>query len=302
MNEWVLNTYGERIMKKLMDRAENNHFLLPPMDAQGTLATIKINEDKVVRLKYVPENNKHITDKEGNLEITKKIKIEAKWKAKLESGQEAIVNEDFVSNNFGEKFIEECKRLGDKRYVPIPVGSCRSSVLSLVPKLQCAEAPRVKYKQGDQDTCVFSSLASALYYTGISRLKDLANDLHQKSTKVSGGINSLVWVKKIVQKRASWLECKKVLPIFDWKKDLNENMILVGVIKDSKGSCQHAVSIYRNWVFDSNEEVALPLCQESLDCCTWDGKDGEVCVLSQFVKFINGWIFYEKEGKKKKTR
>jgi hypothetical protein len=34
-------------MKKLMDRAENNHFLLPPMDAQGTLATIKINEDNI---------------------------------------------------------------------------------------------------------------------------------------------------------------------------------------------------------------------------------------------------------------
>ena len=34
-NEWVLMTYGERLMKKLMDRAENNHFLLPPMDAQG---------------------------------------------------------------------------------------------------------------------------------------------------------------------------------------------------------------------------------------------------------------------------
>jgi hypothetical protein len=75
-------------------------------------------------LKYVPENNKHITDKEGDLKITKKIKIEAKWKAKLESRQVAMVNEDFVSNNFGEKFIEECKRLGDRHYMPIAVGSC----------------------------------------------------------------------------------------------------------------------------------------------------------------------------------
>ena len=49
MNEWVLNTYRERVMKKLMDRAENHHFLLlPPTNTQGTLATIKINEDKVV--------------------------------------------------------------------------------------------------------------------------------------------------------------------------------------------------------------------------------------------------------------
>ena len=60
-------------------------------------------------MKYVPEIEKEVTDKEGDGEVTKKMKIEAKWKAKLESGQEAIVNEDFVSSNFGEKFKEECK-------------------------------------------------------------------------------------------------------------------------------------------------------------------------------------------------
>ena len=77
---------------------------------------------------------------------------------------------------------------------------------------------------------------------------------------------------------------------------------MVGVIQDSEGSCQHAVTIYQNWVFDSNKEVALPLCQESLDYYMWEVKDGEVCVFSQFVKFISsGWIFYEKEGKKEKT-
>ena len=73
------------------------------------LVTIKINDDKVVQLKYVPEIEKEVKDKEGDGEVTKKIKIEAKWKAKLESGQEAIVNEEFISKNFGEKFTDECK-------------------------------------------------------------------------------------------------------------------------------------------------------------------------------------------------
>ena len=180
-------------------------------------ATVKINEDKVTRLKYVPEIYKHMTDKEDNVKWTNKIKIQAKWKAKLETGQVAVVNEEFVSQNFGEKIIDECKWLGDKQHVPIPVGSCQSSVLSLVPNLWSAEASRVKYQQGDQDTSVFSSLASALYCTGISRLKDLANNLHQKSKRASGGINRLVWVKKIIEKQASWLEGKKVWPSFDWK-------------------------------------------------------------------------------------
>ena len=156
----------------------------------------------------------------------------------------------------------------------MPVGSCQTSVLSLVPNLQHAGAPEMKYQQGDHDTCVFSLLALVLYYTGISRLKEIANDLHQRSKKLSGGVHSLHLVKKIHKERASWLGCKKLKPTFDWEKDLEVNMILMGVIEDSEGSCQHAVIIFCKWVFNSNEKVALPLCQESLDCCTWE--DGKV--------------------------
>ena len=159
----------------------------------------------------------------------------------------------------------------------------------------------MKYQQGDHDTCgVFSLLASALYYTGISRMKELANDLHQRSKKITGGVNSLHLVKKIIEERASWLGCKKVKPTFNWKKDLDVNMILVGVIQDSNGSCQHAVTIFQQWVFNSNKKVDLPICQESLDCCTWEVKDGKVTRYSTFVKFIDGWIFYENDSKKRK--
>ena len=85
-----------------------------------------------------------------------------------------------------------------------------------------------------------------------------------------------IWSKKIVEERASWLGCKKVKLTFNWEKDLDVSMILVRVIQDSDGSCQHAVTILCKWVFDSNEKVALPLCQEGLDCCTWEVKDGKV--------------------------
>ena len=47
-------------------------------------------------------------------------------------------------------------------------------------------------------------------------------------------------------------------------KDIRDDMIVVGVIKDSEGSCQHAVTIFRKWIFDSNEEIAFPLCKKSL--------------------------------------
>ena len=173
-------------------------------------------------------------------------------------------------------------------------------MLPLVPNLLDAGAPEMKYHQGDHDTCVFSSLALALYHTGISTLKEIANDLHKKSKKLSGGVHSLHLLKEILEERASWLGCRKLKPTFDWQKDLDLNMILVGVIKDSDVSCQHAVTIFCKWVFNSNEKVALPLCQESLDCCTWEVKDGKVTRYSTFVKFIDRWIFYERDSKKRK--
>ena len=92
----------------------------------------------------------------------------------------------------------------------------------------------------------------------------------------------------LFRRRHHGLSAKRYYQILTGKKDLNENMILLGVIQDSEGSWQHGVTIYRNWVFDSNEKGALPLCQESLDCCTWEVKHGKVCVLSRFVKFIDG--------------
>ena len=82
---------------------------------------------------------------------------------------------------------------------------------------------------------------------------------------------------------------------------MNDYMFVVGVIKDSTNSCQHAVTIFRNWIYDSNEPFALPLSQESLDCCTWDIKDGVIRDHSTFVCFSDGWIFKEPEEKKKKV-
>jgi hypothetical protein len=44
----------------------------------------------------------------------------------------------------------------------------------------------------------------------------------------------------------------------------------------------------------------MPLSKESLDCCTWEIKDGKIKHASLFVSFIDGWIFQEQETKKEK--
>ena len=69
-DDWVMDTYGLVLTKKLMDRAENDGFLLPPTDAHGTLATVKVNDDKVVRLKFVPASFRSNQGKKGKLKKT----------------------------------------------------------------------------------------------------------------------------------------------------------------------------------------------------------------------------------------
>jgi hypothetical protein len=111
---------------------------------------------------------------------------------------------------------------------------------------------------------------------------------------------------EIVDEKVAWLQPKRMKKTFQWEKDINEYMFFVGVIMDSTGSCQHAVTIFRNWIYDSNEPFALPPSKENLDFCTWlhfctwTVKDGAVQEASLFVSFVKGWIFQETVSKKKK--
>jgi hypothetical protein len=42
------------------------------------------------------------------------------------------------------------------------------------------------------------------------------------------------------------------------------------------GACNHAVTIIGDWIFDSNETKALPLCREALNRCASPGYVGVV--------------------------
>ena len=106
---------------------------------------------------------------------------------------------------------------------------------------------------------------------------------------------------EIVDDKVKWLQPKRMKKTFRWERDINEYMFVVGTMMDSTGSCQHAVTIFRNWIYESNKPFALPLSKESLDCRTWTVKDGAVQEASLFVSFLKEWIFQENESNKKKV-
>ena len=300
MDDWVIDTYGKELANKLIDHEEHQEFI-KPVDEDGMLAMLKLDDRNITRVKYHPPRKLHKKDERGNDHVTNEVHAKGIWKGLLEDGTVLPLQEEVVTGQFGCQFVEECKRLGTRKFVPILVGSCRSSVMTLFPKLRCEKAPPVKFMQGQIDRCVFSSLASAFDHTAIPHLVRVASILQEKSNRLSGGGKCLNMAMHIVAENVKWLQPKRLPKTFNWENDINDYMFVVGVIQDSTNSCQHAVTIFRNWIYDSNEPFALPLSKESLDCCTWDIKDGVIHDASLFVRFSDGCIFKEHETKKKKV-
>jgi hypothetical protein len=278
-DDWIVDVYGHEVMSKLMDRGSNDDFVLCPKSKEKTLAMVHLDgEQLVIRVKY-----------------TKGL-----WQGQLDNGKVITLEQGFMDENFSLRFLDECKKLGHHKFVPIPTGSSRCSIMNILPSMHCEGAPRVKYMQGDTDSCVFSSLASAFHCTKLPSLMQAANILVMRSKKFSGGVRCMRKAKEVVQEHVKWLQSKKLPCCFNWEKDLTKYMFVVGVMKDSGNSQQHAVTIFRDWIFDSNEPFALPLNKQNLDLCTWDVKDGNVIEDSLFVNFSGGWIFEEPLEKRKK--
>jgi hypothetical protein len=91
-------------------------------------------------------------------------------------------------------------------------------------------------------------------------------------------------VDKVVLPR--WIQAKKKPPSFDWKELLQDtSTIFVGVLFASDGNCSHAVTIHGGFIYDANETIALPLCQDALDYCTTTPTQK-----STFLRFRRGWF------------
>ena len=172
----------------------------------------------------------------------------------------------------------------------VPVGATRQSVLEIMPHLKDPWAPVVKYQQGGKATCMFSSMALALHSSGDWQLQQVACTIHQRRPRHVGATSFLKLLMEMVQVDARCLQPKRTRKSFNWRKGIGPYDFFVGVIRDSSGSVQHAVSIHDGWIFDSNEPFALPLNQESLDCCTWEVCDGAVKHKSKFVSFREGLL------------
>ena len=111
--------------------------------------------------------------------------------------KEIELTEDNVERQFGLKFKDECKIAGRNRFLQIPIGSCKSSLMKMFPELKCENAPEMQYRQ-EGNSCVMSSLASAFHFTGIEELKVVAHILHTRTKQLASSGLAMSEAKNIV--------------------------------------------------------------------------------------------------------
>jgi hypothetical protein len=133
------------------------------------------------------------------------------------------------------------------------------------------ERPRVKFKQGTLNTCLFSSVASALEYCGRSRTARMVQDQALKSSRLLTNEAMIELLTKTINRHEQQHGCS--VSTRHYSKGMfdpfstSSRFPTLAIIKATDGQSDHAITIVDNWIFDGNEDHALPLSMESLHIC-----------------------------------
>jgi hypothetical protein len=259
--------------------------------------TFRIHRWEVMRVRHWPEGRtlrNRYNDNGGRIYPNERVTFPEKFMGMLAHEITVDLEESYVTKTFGKEFVLALRALTSKgRYVDIPVGSAKMSMLDKFPGLRLKAEPTMKYQQGQQETCLYSSFASVLYYIGY---KDSANVIQQKAVGATegGGVNSLKTLSNLVRQLSEikFMRTQKIKPGIDWKIDLGRDKVLSAVLRSENGGVNHGVTIFGGYVFESNEEQALPLCTESLDyyCSCYPD-------IFKFVRFHKEVIFRRRARK-----
>ena len=211
------------------------------------------------------------------------------------------ITEKDLLKMYGEDYLKYVKHSNKHGYHAIIDGAKKESRLYKWPSLLNVNAPKVEFIQdSDQDLCIPKAFTSILCHVGFTKEANCVNT--EFSTRDKCYTTDDCNLKKIYQcgQRIlpKWLQCNhKGFNRFNWKTDLDKYDIFVGVLEGSDGEVNHAIGIFNNWIFDSNENVAIPLCQEGLNYCV---SDCETDV--KFVKFKRGFFFRDQSDNTKRLK
>jgi hypothetical protein len=149
-------------------------------------------------------------------------------------------DETFAKANFPDAYISKLMQM-KKGFVDTPVGDFKVFHLSEHPSLHVhGGAHRVRFSRTDgQDLCVSKSLALALFSLGFQE-EAFRIEAYRISDLQGGAVDGFGKVIRFAKTVLSaWIitKCVKRPGTFNWKTDLNERTLLLGVLNESDGNC-----------------------------------------------------------------
>ena len=166
---------------------------------------------------------------------------------------------NFLDNLLPTKFLDELNDI-QTGFVNIPVGDWKKSSLDQHPHLTVTGVPKVHFVQEEgKDLCVSHLLASAIFELGfVVQAAKFATCGREELTQ--GIVNAL---KKVMAFASDvlpkWIQPDWKPQIFNFKKELKQTDIFVGVLLALDGNSNHAITIHGGFIYNANEQVAIPL-------------------------------------------
>jgi hypothetical protein len=327
--EWVETQYKEEFINEVKQRAKDEQgYFTTPNNVEITYLHATIT-----KVKYVREHTKEVTDVAAMVKMAREekkkqkkvskmvqdlsIQIHQKGQQRLETPKKTVVikahwlgktadsdsnkiplEEKWVRDTFGDEFANALMA-STKAFMEVPVGDYKKSHLVNHSNLIVPGAPKIKFQQEEgMDVCVPNALASVLFVLGFY---EQATQIYEfgLANMINGPVaGALDKVGQLAQKiLPRWIQVSKssinspnAILKFD---NLDQRTILLAVLAASDGHRSHAVAIHGGFVYDANEEIALPLCQEALDYCT-----STETRKSRFLHFHRALLFEYKGTKK----
>ena len=222
-------------------------------------------------LKFKYTRNKELWGYRKSLEENNEIK--------MKNGNKKSIIEKNMSPMFSKYFFEKethgfIQKLENEptKYHSWTGSSCPTSSVN-IPSQSYNISSRYKFfHQGGQDTCVFSSLASALSYKGYNDASEII------SSKIKDSIN----FGDPMTSAAALLRNSLQVVRYDLTMTITEPKEFPTIVQIT---AKHAISIYGEHIFDSNFHEPMQLNKDNLTrCCKNVSDEG-------FLGVIRGYIF-----------
>ncbi len=212
---------------------------------------------------------------------------------------------EWMIANLGlEEMLNMKVRARRNGFFKLPVGAVKK-VEGIPPCLKgivFESNPKVMYRQGDTDHCLFCSAASAFHHKNWDDVAAGVNENRQKFTEDK--LEAWEILKEVIIKKEPRMRMTKLENFNPLSKEERVEHPVVATLMGDDGEVNHAVSFLYGYVFDSNLEVALPRAQAALDWCVSSPENPNV----KFLKCPTAYRFHidfdydQKEAAKKKRK